>query len=194
MRIQHARITPLSDDELSQDIHDQLGSRFGAKAVFNIFRTLARAPKAYKRFMAWGGYILSEANDLSARDRELVILRTGFNWKSGYEWAQHVRIGLEVGLAPEEIERIKEGPAATGWSELDRAMLQATDELTQDAFITDPTWKTLLALSEKQRMDLVMTVGQYTQVSMMLNSFGVQLDDDLVLDSDLDLRISPSNG
>ena len=30
-----------------------------------------------------------------------------------------------------------------------------------------------------------MTVAQYTQVSMMLNSFGVQLDDDLALDQDL---------
>jgi len=28
-------------------------------------------------------------------------------------------------------------------------------------------------------------VGQYSQVSMMLNSFGVQLDDDLELDPDL---------
>jgi hypothetical protein len=28
-------------------------------------------------------------------------------------------------------------------------------------------------------------VAQYTQVSMMLNSFGVQLDDDLTLDPDL---------
>jgi hypothetical protein len=34
-------------------------------------------------------------------------------------------------------------------------------------------------------MDLVMTVAQYTQVSMMLNSFGVQLDDDLSSDPDL---------
>ena len=34
----------------------------------------------------------------------------------------------------------------------------------------------------QQRMDLVMTVAQYTQVSMMLNSFGVQLDEDLTLD------------
>jgi len=30
-----------------------------------------------------------------------------------------------------------------------------------------------------------MTVGQYSQVSMLLNSFGVQLDDDLTLDPDL---------
>jgi hypothetical protein len=33
-------------------------------------------------------------------------------------------------------------------------------------------------------MDAVFTVGQYTQVSMFLNSFGVQLDDGQVLDAD----------
>ena len=37
-------------------------------------------------------------------------------------------------------------------------------------------------------MDLVLTVGQYTQVAMMLNSFGVQLDPGLDLDPDLDRR------
>ena len=64
-------------------------------------------------------------------------------------------------------------------------MLTATDELTADAFISDATWATLGEYSEKQRMDLVMTVAQYTQVSMMLNTFGVQLDEDLKLDPDL---------
>ena len=64
-------------------------------------------------------------------------------------------------------------------------MIRAVDELTTDAFISEQTWGELSELSEKQRMDLVMTVGQYTQVSMMLNSFGVQLDDDLELDMDL---------
>jgi 4-carboxymuconolactone decarboxylase len=66
-----------------------------------------------------------------------------------------------------------------------RPCLQATDELTSDAFITDKTWAALSGFTDKQKMDLVMTVGQYTQVSMMLNSFGVPLDEDLVLDPDL---------
>jgi hypothetical protein len=35
---------------------------------------------------------------------------------------------------------------------------------------------------------MVFTVGQYTQVSMLLNSFGVQLDEGQVLDPDLDRR------
>ena len=162
-----------------------LGPRFKAIPVLNIFRTLAHAPKAFKRFMAWGGYILSDANSLSPRDRELVILRTGFNWKSGYEWAQHVRIGLDCGLTEAEMTRVKKGPGALEWSDNDRALLVDTDELNADAFISDATWEALCDYSEKQRMDLVMTVAQYTQVSMMLNSFGVQLDYDLTLDPDL---------
>ena len=185
MRLNTARIAPLDEADIAPELLALLGPRFKAIPVLNIFRTLARAPKAFKRFMAWGGYILSDANSLSARDRELVILRTGFNWKSGYEWAQHARIGLDCGLTEAEITRIKKGPGAPEWSASDRALLVATDQLTTDAFISDAAWKALGAYSEKQRMDLVMTVAQYTQVSMMLNSFGVQLDDDLRLDPDL---------
>lgn len=185
MRLKSPRIPPLTDDALSPEQKEALSAQFGRGQVFNIFRTLAHAPKAYKSFMRWGGYILSDYNSLAPRERELVILRAGFNWKSGYEWAQHVRIGKQAGLTGEEIARIKEGPDASGWSAIDAALLRATDELTSDAFITDGTWAELSSLSEKQRMDLVMTVGQYTQVSMMLNSFGVQLDDDLALDPDL---------
>lgn len=185
MRLRNPRIAPLEDSELSAEQKEALAARFGRGQVFNIFRTLGHAPKAYKAFMRWGGYILSEHNSLPPRERELVILRTGFNWKSGYEWAQHVRIGKQCGLTDAEIARIKEGPGAEGWSALDAVLLRATDELTSDAFITDRTWAGLSALTEKQRMDLVMTVGQYTQVSMMLNSFGVQLDDDLTPDPDL---------
>ena len=185
MRLTAPRIKPLAETEIEPDLLALLGPRFKAIPVLNIFRTLAHAPKAFKRFMTWGGYILSDANSLSARDRELVILRTGLNWKSGYEWAQHVRIGLDCGLTESEIERIKSGPKAPEWHDSDRALLQATDELTSDAFISDATWAALDTYSEKQRMDLVMTVAQYTQVSMMLNTFGVQLDEDLTLDPDL---------
>lgn len=185
MRLKSPRIPPLTDEALSPEQKEALAAQFGRGSVFNIFRTLAHTPKAYKAFMRWGGYILSDYNSLAPRERELVILRAGYNWKSGYEWAQHVRIGKQCGLTDDEIARIKKGPDAPGWSAIDAALLRATDELTSDAFITDKTWAQLSSLSEKQRMDLVMTVGQYTQVSMMLNSFGVQLDSDLTLDPDL---------
>ena len=117
-----------------------------------------------------------------------MILRTGFLCGSGYEFTQHTRIGLNAGLTAEEIEAIKQGPDAPGWSDLDRAALTACDELVRDHFITDATWAALSDLGDRGRMDLVFTVGQYTQVAMMLNTFGVQLDEGQVLDPALDRR------
>ena len=183
MRLAKARIAPLTDAEFSDDQKKAL-EPFGGR-VLNIFRTLVRAPKAFERFNQWGGYILSRRNDLPAREREIVILRTGFLCKSGYEWTQHVGIGKREGLTDDEIARIKQG-AGAGWSAADAALIRASDELHKDQFITDATWAALSAhFSEKQRMDVVFTVGQYTQVSMMLNSFGVQLDPGQTLDPDL---------
>ena len=50
---------------------------------------------------------------------------------------------------------------------------------------SDQTWNALSEIGDKGRIDLVMTVGQYTQVSMMLNSFGVQLEDGHKVDPEL---------
>lgn len=158
----------------------------GGGKVLNIFRTLVHAPKALTAFLGWGNYILSRRNALPPREREMVILRTGWNCRSGYEFAQHARIGRDCGLGDADIARIKQGPQAEGWSELERAMLRAVDELHADQFVSDATWNALTPLGDKGRMDLVFTVGQYTQVSMMLNSFGIQLEDGDAPDPDLD--------
>jgi len=48
-----------------------------------------------------------------------------------------------------------------------------------DHCISDATWAQLAArFSQQQLMDLVFAVGQYNMVSMALNSFGVQLEDE----------------
>ena len=192
MRLNAPRIEPVDLGRLDADQRAALapfldtdGGKVGGGRVLNIFRTLAHAPKALTAFLGWGSYILSRRNALSERDRELVILRTGYNCRSGYEWTQHKRIGLDSGLSEDEIERIKTGPDANGWSEIDRAMLRATDDLTSDHFVSDANWAALAPLGDKGRMDLVMTVGQYTQVSMMLNSFGIQVEDGWEVDPDL---------
>jgi 4-carboxymuconolactone decarboxylase len=187
MRLKAARIAPLGDDQLSPEQVEATTSLVqGGRPLLNIFRTLVRSPSALKGFLAWGGYILSKKNDLSPRQREIVILRTGYLCRSGYEWTQHKRIGLGVGLSEGEIDRIKAGPDAPGWSAADAMLIRASDELHADQFVGEPTWAALrAAFSEKQCMDLVFTAGQYTQVSMILNTFGVQLDEGQTLDPDL---------
>jgi 4-carboxymuconolactone decarboxylase len=190
MRVSEPRVPPLSIEALTPEQAEVLaplgnGGVIPAGPILNIFRTMAHAPKALKAFLTWGNYILSRHNDLAPREREIVILRTGWLCKSGYEWTQHVGIGLHCGLTSPEIARLK-GQDLAGWSPADAALVRAADELNADHFVTGATWNALLAhFSEKQAMDVVFTAAQYTQVCMMLNTFGVQLDPGQTLDPDL---------
>ena len=182
MRLTKARIAPIQDSEMTEEQRAALKTMGGPP--LNIFRTLLHAPKALSRFLEWGGYVLSRRNSLPPREREIVILRIGYLCKSGYEFTQHTRIGLQEGLSQDEINKIKAG--AAGWAAPEAALIRACDELHGDQFISDATWAELgKHFDEKQRMDLVFTVGQYTQVSMILNTFGVQLDAGQTLDPDL---------
>ena len=52
----------------------------------------------------------------------------------------------EMKRAAAEIARIKAGPDAAGWNDLDRAMLRATDELATNHFVTDASWAALAPL------------------------------------------------
>lgn len=175
MRLDKPRLDPLSIDEIDGDIR----KRFGDGKILNIFRTLAHHPKLMTRWLVFGNHVLAK-NTLSARDRELAILRVGWLCKAEYEWAQHAEIALNSEINREEIERVCQGPDAAGWSDQEVALLRATDELVDDAFITDGTWAALSAFYNKEQLiDLVFTVGQYNLVSMALNTLGVQLEDGL---------------
>ena len=141
-----------------------------------ITRTFARYPKlAGPR--ALNSQYVNQRSKLPPRYRELLILRTGWNCRSEYEWAQHVgNVGRARthGLDP---VRIAEGPDAPGWDPLEVALLHAADEMYRDAVISDRTWS---ALSERfdslVLMDVIVTASNYRMVSTALNALGVQLE------------------
>jgi 4-carboxymuconolactone decarboxylase len=168
------RIAPLApgdQDEQARQLLDGAG-RPGTPAS-NIFTTLVRHPGLFRRWLPFGGKLLS--GKLAARDRELLILRTGWRCRSEYEWGQHVLIGREAGLSDEEIRRIQDGPDASGWSARDVTLLRAADELHEDACISDATWAALAdQYDERQLIEVPMVVGHYHLVAFTLNSLGVQ--------------------
>ena len=179
MRLEEARVKALEADEWSDDAKALMQPFVDQGRVFNIFKTLANHPDLAKRWMVFANHILGKST-LSVRDREMLILRIGFLCQSGYEWGQHVRIAQELGMSDEEIRLCQSGPDTPGISAVDRLLLAATDELHNDAHVSDETWQGLAEhYNRQQLMDIVFTVGQYNLVSMALNSFGVQLDDGL---------------
>jgi alkylhydroperoxidase family enzyme len=170
------RIPPLppedQDDQARELLSGVAGDTVGAT---NIFTTLVRHPGLFGRWLPFGGKLL--AGKLPARDRELLILRTGWNCQADYEWAQHVVIARRTGLGDDEIARVKEGPDAAGWEPFDATLLRAADELHGQSTLSDATWAALSErYDERQLIEVPMVVGHYHLVAYTLNSLGVQIE------------------
>lgn len=177
MRLTSPRIPPIPETAWNDDQKAIFGNARMGGRVLNIFKTLANHPPLGKRWLVFANHILGKST-LSVRDREILILRIGWLCRAGYEWGQHVVIGKEAGMTDADMERIKQGAEAPGWTRAEALLIKATDELHADAFVTDATWTALTEFYDTQQMmDIVFTVGQYNLVSMALNSFGVQLDE-----------------
>jgi alkylhydroperoxidase family enzyme len=177
------RLPPLPESEWDDELRPVLEARPPGFDVRlgdnNIFPTLARHPKLFRAWLPFGGFLLARGV-LSARERELLILRTGYNCGSDYEWGQHARIAAELGIPREDVLRITQGPQAEGWSEREAALLRAADELHGEARISDGTWAALAAGHDDSALiEIAMLVGHYHMVAFALNSLGVELDEGL---------------
>ena len=172
------RIAPLPLDAMDEDTRAQIGNALSAPdgTPLNIFATLANHPKLLKRWLVFANHVLFKST-LSFRDRELLILRTGFNCQSPYEWGQHVIIAKKGGFTDDDVARVAAGPDADGWDPFEATLLRAADELHRDAIVSDATWAALAErYSTEQLLDAVFAVGQYHLVAFALNSCGVPLD------------------
>jgi alkylhydroperoxidase family enzyme len=171
------RIPPLPAEEQDEQAQELLaGVRASAAPAANIFSTLVRHPGLFRRWLPFGGKLLG-GGKLPARDRELLILRTGWLCRAEYEWAQHREISRSIGITDEEIDRVREGPGATGWDPFEATLLKAADELHADARISDDTWVALAErYDEKQLIEVPMLIGHYHMVAFTLNSLEVPLE------------------
>ncbi|GAA2734353.1 carboxymuconolactone decarboxylase family protein [Actinocorallia aurantiaca] len=185
-----ARIPPLPKAEWSPEMAEFIGGFRSAvkgdgpdedrQSGSNLLGTFARYPELAKAFLTFNGHLLY-GSTLTARQRELLILRVAALRNCGYEWAQHTILAEKAGLSPEEIARVAEGPDAPGWPPLERALVRAADELLSDGAVGGATWGILAReFDDRQLMDVVFTVGTYELLAMALSSFGVQPEAALV--------------
>jgi 4-carboxymuconolactone decarboxylase len=147
---------------------------------FNIILTLANYPELAIPFLTFNRHLL-RTSSLPERLREVAILRVACLCRCEYEWTQHVRIARDVGMSMQEIAAIKDGPEAPVWSELERHVLRAVEQLRGESTIRDETWNALAThLDRRQLMDFLFTAGNYTMLAMVMNAVGVELEPDQV--------------
>ena len=179
-RLSAPRLAPTGPDDWDDETRALLAKGTGDPGdAYNVAKTICHHPKLMKRWTPLLNHCFIKST-LPGRDRELVILRLAWLVRSEYEWGQHIVMCLDYDCDETDIERIKAGPEAAGWSDHERHLLRAVAELLDDTFLSDATWAGLGETYDKQQiLDLIFTVGNYKMLAMALNSLGVQLDDGL---------------
>jgi len=172
-------LPPLPAEDWDDAARDALASvvppeRRDADGVGNALGVLVRHPELARHFLQFNNYLQRDSL-LPERIRELVILRTAYRAGCVYEWGHHAAMELLAGLTVDDVESARSGSAA---DEFDQTVLDATDELVAGAQLSPETWTRLGRwLDDRQRMDLMFTVGGYLTLAMALNTFEVQLEE-----------------
>jgi 4-carboxymuconolactone decarboxylase len=175
-RLKTPRIRPLTLEAMTAEQRQLVAPQMRDGKVPNLYATLVVHTRFYEPRLRFGSYIQRESR-LPPQSRELLILRTAWLMKSEYERAHHAIFARDAGLSEAQIARVAQGPQAGEWSDDQRALLLAADELRREAFISDATWKNLSQYYGTEKMlEIIYTVGGYAMTAMAINSLGVQLE------------------
>jgi alkylhydroperoxidase family enzyme len=143
-----------------------------------LFRTLLVHDSLMSRMRPLGAGILGHGL-LEPRVRELMILRTCARCGAEYEWGVHAAFFAgRVGLSEAEVRATVLAEASDPvWSERDRAVTRAADELCGSAGVSDATYASLEShFSAPEILELVITAGWYHTISFVINTARVELE------------------
>ncbi len=171
------RISPQEPHEWSDATRAELAGVVptgGSTRPVHLPGVIARHPTLLAPYLVWAKAIALHGV-LAPRDNALLALRTAVRARSAFEWGVHADSApTRAGLRPDELDAIGVGPIDSSWSDRDRALLQAADELHDHDSVSDVTWEALgRDHDDAARLEIVFVVGHYTMLSMVANSSGV---------------------
>jgi len=148
-------------------------------APLSVFRVLLRHPGLAKELASTLNTLLFDGNKLDARLRELIIMRIGWKTASLYEWTQHWRVARMLDISEEDILAVRDWQASSILSDLDKAVMKATDETLDQGMISDATWAELAKgiKAPEELIELVVAIGNWSLFSQLLKSLKIPLED-----------------
>ena len=153
--------------------------RNGFATRLNVYRVMAHHPDLLKAWRQFRDHVVLE-NRLDPASLEIVILRTGFRRGSRYEWMQHIVRGRDAGLDDRRIESASLDPSEA-MTPTDRLLMRCVDALIDTNRLSGDLRDALRdTFGREAVLDLIATVGMYSLLAYMLESFETPVDDDIV--------------
>ena len=123
--------------------------------------------------------LMAPGRKLPAQLRELAIVRTGIVGDSKFEYSQHMKVARMVGLPDDKLAAIKGWAVSDKFSPVERAVMQATDELVGRNLVEDQTFAALKAhLPDEQIMELFYVIALWRMHGMIVRALHLEYDHD----------------
>ena len=113
---------------------------------------------------------------LEPRLRELAIMRIGWLTSCDYEWTQHWRVALSLGVSADDLLGVRDWQHHAGFGPTERAVLAATDEIVLQGAASPAT---LAQCSDDPAtvVELVAAIGTWRMIASLLLSLEIPLED-----------------
>jgi alkylhydroperoxidase family enzyme len=123
--------------------------------------------------------LMQPGRKLPAKLRELAILRTGIVGDSRFEYSQHLKVARMVGVGEDKLAAIKSWALSDKFSPVERAVMQATDELIGRNLVEDETFAALKQhLGDEQIMELFYVIALWRMHGMIVRALHLEYDTD----------------
>jgi 4-carboxymuconolactone decarboxylase len=179
-----ARLPQIAQSDLTAEqgafLDKWTGGYFSGAAKNPVLRTFAHHPALAEVFSPLNIHLLS-ASTLPVKQRQIAIMRTAWLTKATYMWSSHLNTSKLAGLTDEFYGPVQRGPDDPYFTQFERTVMLATEDLVTDRKVSDANWTALSAeWNEQQLLDFLFTVGCYVMVAGVMRSTGVERQDDLL--------------
>jgi len=179
-----ARIAPLEPAEMPDDARAMFDAwaagPFQGSDRNPVLQTFAHHPRLAAVFSPFNIHLLSTTT-LPLRERQIAIMRTAWLCEARYMWSSHLRTSLRRGIEPELFDPIKAGADDPYFTDFERRVVLATDELVATRVLGDENWAALREhWNEQQMLDFLFTVGTYVMVAGVMRSVGMAREPELL--------------
>jgi alkylhydroperoxidase family enzyme len=143
--------------------------------VLNLYGMLLHSMPVAEGWLAFLTAIRQKCS-LSARLRELVIMRIAVLNGAEYEFDQHVPFALAEGLTQAQLSALRQG-RFDSFDAVEQAVLAYCDSMTRDIHVPDAVFAAVKPhLSDRHLVELTATIGAYNMVSRFLEALQVDHD------------------
>jgi 4-carboxymuconolactone decarboxylase len=173
-------VTPVEDmTDRQRELADRIVAKRGK--IGGPFKVWLHSPELCDRVEALGAFVRFDCS-MPERIREYALLIASRHFDAQFSWNSHIDKAIETGIPPEAVE------ALATWAEPDFGddIVLATfhvfaTELLTTHFVSDDTFARARAVfTDQQLVDAIGLLGNFTLLSMCLNTFQVDLQPDRV--------------